>query len=171
LSFLFPGQSVTSSGTLVPTPSPGAPLAPPPPPPQTATSTSGSSGSRASSISPDDFVALIVTSSGLLWTEDDDDDMPSISKELQDIDKLNKDGSNWRIFEARILIGAKALNIDEYLTSEPTDPTNDADKLATHKATRGQLLNAIVQKLPSDVFIRHVKDDTPHKLWTAASAQ
>jgi hypothetical protein len=117
-------------------------------------------------------VKLIVTSgSGHAWTEDDNDNMPSISKELQDVDKLNKDGSNWRIFEAQILIGTKALNMDQYLTTEPTDPTGDADKIATHKATRGQLLNAIVQKLPSDVFIRHVKDDTPHKLLTSLKAK
>jgi hypothetical protein len=63
------------------------------------------------------------------------------------------------------------LNIDQYLTSEPTDPTGNADKLATHKATHGQLLNTIVQKLPSDVFIRHVKDNTPNKLWTSLKAE
>jgi hypothetical protein len=120
--FLFPGQSYTSSGTLTPTP-PRAPLAPPPLPPQTTTSTSGSTGSSASSIGPDNFVKLIVTSgSGRTWTEDNDNNMPSLSKELQDVDKPSKDRLNWRIFEARILIGAKALNIDQYLTSEQTNP-------------------------------------------------
>jgi hypothetical protein len=41
----------------------------------------------------------------------------------------------------------------------------DADKLAKHKAVQGQLLNAIVQKLPSNVFMRHLKDKTPYTLW------
>jgi hypothetical protein len=135
-------------------------------------STLGSTGSSTSSNGPDNFVKLIVTSgSGRAWTKDNNNGMPSISKELQDVDKLSKDGLNWQIFKARILISAKALNIDQYLTLEPTDLTGNADKLTTHKATRGQLLNAIVQKLPSDVFIWHVKDDTPNKLWTLLKAK
>jgi hypothetical protein len=55
--------------------------------------------------------------------------------------------------------------IGEYLNSKLSNPT-DTKKLATHKAVKGQLLNAIVQKLPAEVFLRHVKDNTPYKLWT-----
>jgi hypothetical protein len=47
------------------------------------------------------FQPLAITAFGP-WTVDDNNDMPSISKEFQDIDKLRANGSNWRIFETRI---------------------------------------------------------------------
>jgi hypothetical protein len=138
--------------------------------PAAVTAPSSSQGSITTDIDIGAFVALEIHSNHLPWTDDDDDDMPSISKELQDIEKLKSGGDNWRLFRTRVIIACRALNIHEHLENEVTAPS-DADALKTHNAVKGQLLNAIVQKLPSDVLMRHAEEDQPHKLWKALATE
>jgi hypothetical protein len=102
---------------------------------------------------------------------DDDDYMPSVSKEFQDIEKLKDDGSNWRIFEARVIFAAKAMTIEKHLDKTPPTPPTDAEKLKEHNDASRQLLNAIIQKLPNTILTKHLNHDEPNKLWTALKAE
>jgi transposase InsO family protein len=100
------------------------------------------------------------------WYDDDDDDMPSISKEFQDIEKLAEDGKNWTVFAARVKFAAIAMDVKELLTA---DVPENAD-VDTMKAA-AQLLNAIIQKLPNSLMIKYIDEEKPYILWSGLEVE
>jgi hypothetical protein len=116
------------------------------------------------------FQPLAVTTA-TPWTVDDDNDMPSISKEFQDIDKLRADGSNWRIFETRITFAARAMSLEPVLKAETAWNKTDAEKRLEQEQAAAQLVNAIVQKLPDALLRKYMKYSRPDQVWTALKVE
>jgi hypothetical protein len=106
------------------------------------------------------FDHLAHTTNFFPWYNDDDDDMPSISKEFQDIEKLVEDGKNWTVFATRIKFAAIAMDVKDLFTADVPADANDDTKKAVH-----QLLNTIIQKLPNLLMIKYIDKEAPHVLW------
>jgi hypothetical protein len=116
------------------------------------------------------FQPLAITAFGP-WTVDDDNDMPSVSKEFQDIDKLRADGSNWRIFETRITFAARAMSMEPVLKAETVWNQADAEKKLEQEQAAAQLVNAIVQKLPDALLHKYMKYTRPNQVWAALKVE
>jgi hypothetical protein len=100
------------------------------------------------------------------WYDDNNDDMPSISKEFQDIEKLSEDGKNWTVFAARVKFAAIAMDVKELLTANvPENADADMQKAAA------QLLNAIIQKLPNLLMIKYIDEEKPYVLWSGLEVE
>jgi hypothetical protein len=100
------------------------------------------------------------------WYDDNDDNMPSISKEFQDIEKMSEDGKNWTIFAARVKFATIAMDVKSLLTADvPADADADTQKAAA------QLLNAIIQKLPNSLMIKYIDEEKPRVLWSGLEAE
>jgi hypothetical protein len=112
------------------------------------------------------FDCLAHTTNFFLWYDNNDNDMPSISKEFQDIEKLAEDGKNWTVFAARVKFAAIAMDIKELLTADVPENA-DAD---TQKAA-AQLLNAIIQKLPNSLMVKYINEEKPYILWSGLEVE